>query len=202
MVNQLPPTIRRPPGRPNTCAIPTARICIRMDVHVNPGLVSPGVYGDFVMDDPKLGIQAGRNPAARIRDPPRPPAGCVLVSPASARVDRDAGRQRDGRRAVDQGRDRSGPRNRRRRERVFMFQAPIINASGMLESFSQVWTSIPTSEPPFLINGVRRPRLLMRRGEVQNWHFVNAAIFKFREPEPRRSRTQHLQLRWQYAQPA
>ena len=40
-------------------------------------------------------------------------------------------------------------------------------------------TSVPTGEPPFLINGVRRPRLVMRSGEVQNWHFVNTAIFKF-----------------------
>jgi len=58
----------------------------------------------------------------------------------------------------------------------------------MLESFSQVAdnggvaapnASVPTGEPPFLINGVRRPRLVMRTGEVQNWHFVNTAIFKY-----------------------
>ena len=63
-------------------------------------------------------------------------------------------------------------------ERVFVFQAPITNAAGVLESFSQVADN-PTSEPAFLINGVRRPRLVMRRGEVQNWHFINAAIFNF-----------------------
>ena len=64
------------------------------------------------------------------------------------------------------------------RERVFLFQAPITDAAGTLESFTQA-AYLPLVEPPFLINGVRRPRLVMRRGEVQNWHFINAAIFKF-----------------------
>ena len=63
-------------------------------------------------------------------------------------------------------------------ERVFVFQSPITDAAGMLESFTQVADS-PATEGPFLINGVRRPRLVMRRGEVQNWHFINAAIFNF-----------------------
>jgi FtsP/CotA-like multicopper oxidase with cupredoxin domain len=63
-------------------------------------------------------------------------------------------------------------------ERVFVFQAPVSDAAGTLESFSQV-PDVTTTEPPFLINGVRRPRLVMRRGEVQNWHFINAAIFNF-----------------------
>jgi FtsP/CotA-like multicopper oxidase with cupredoxin domain len=48
----------------------------------------------------------------------------------------------------------------------------------MLESFTQV-TDEPDNESAFLVNGVRRPRILMRPREVQNWHFVNAAIFKF-----------------------
>ena len=63
-------------------------------------------------------------------------------------------------------------------ERVFVFQAPITDATGMLESFTQV-ADVPLVEPQFLVNGVRRPKLVMRRGEVQNWHFINAAIFKF-----------------------
>jgi hypothetical protein len=29
-------------------------------LHVTPGLVAPGVYGDFVMDDPRLGVQPGQ----------------------------------------------------------------------------------------------------------------------------------------------
>jgi FtsP/CotA-like multicopper oxidase with cupredoxin domain len=64
------------------------------------------------------------------------------------------------------------------RERVFLFQAPITDAAGTLESFTQA-AYVPLVEPSFLINGVRRPKLFLRRGEVQNWHFINAAIFKF-----------------------
>src|SRR5262249_51875858 len=73
------------------------------------------------------------------------------------------------------------------RERVFMFQAPIFDASGTLESFTLVAdngglaaqrSSIPTGEPPFLINGVRRPRPGMVSGEGQNWDLVDSALVK------------------------
>ena len=42
-------------------------------------------------------------------------------------------------------------------ERVFVFQAPLYDATGKLESFAIVG-SITQNEPPFLINAVRRPR--------------------------------------------
>ena len=83
-------------------------------------------------------------------------------------------------------------------ERVFVFQAPITDAAGMLESFSDRLRDEPgRPKPPFLINGVRRPRIVMRSGEVQNWHFVNAAIFKFLNLSLDGHRAQRLQPRWQ-----
>jgi len=56
------------------------------------------------------------------------------------------------------------------KERVFMFQAPIYDSKGKLENFTDD-AGVTTGEPPFLINGVRRPRIVMRTGEVQNWRF-------------------------------
>ena len=44
---------------------------------------------------------------------------------------------------------------------------PIFDAKGELESFSQV--ANPGAEPPFLINGVRRPTLVLRPGQVERW---------------------------------
>ena len=137
------------PNRRSTCAIPTARICIRMACTSPRASCRARRLWRFRDGRPAARHPAGTDAAARIRDRPRPPAGRVLVSPASARLDRDAGRQRHGRRADDQGRDRSGPRDRRRAERVFVFQAPITDAAGMLESFTQVADSPATASRRF-----------------------------------------------------
>ena len=158
--------------------------------HVTPGLVStnPPVYGDYVMDDPDLGIQPGtmRQHEYAIR-PDHPPGAYWYHPHLHGSTAMQIGSGMAGailiKGAIDQV-----PEIAAARERVFVFQAPIHDANGVLESFSQVAdnggivapnASIPTVEPPFLINGVRRPRLVMKVGEVQNWHFVNAAIFKY-----------------------
>lgn len=159
-------------------------------VHVTPGLVSqnPDVYGDFVMDDPEYGIKPGASRQHEFAIRPDHPPGAYWYHPhLHGSTAMQIGSGMAGalliKGAIDQV-----PEIAAAQERVFVFQAPIIDASGMLESFSQVAdnggiaapnASVPSGEPPFLINGVRRPRLVMRRGEVQNWHFVNAAVFKF-----------------------
>ena len=98
VVNQLPPN--PPTVEPaQHLRYPNSTNLHTHGLHVTPGLVAPGVYGDFVMDDPRLGSPAGTSPAARIPHRPRSPAGRVLVSPALARIDRDPDRQRHGRRA-------------------------------------------------------------------------------------------------------
>jgi FtsP/CotA-like multicopper oxidase with cupredoxin domain len=147
-------------------------------LHVTPGLVSAGVYGDYVMDDPQLGVQPGYTRQHEYQIRLDQPPGAYWYHP-----------HLHGATAIQIGSGMAGaliikgaidevPEIAAAVERVFMFQAPITDATGTLESFTQV-VDIPLTEPPFLINGVRRPRLVMRRGEVQNWHFINAAIFNF-----------------------
>jgi FtsP/CotA-like multicopper oxidase with cupredoxin domain len=147
-------------------------------LHVTPGFVSAGVYGDYVMDDPQLGIQPGQSRQHEYRIGRDHPPGAYWYHPhlhGSSSIQVGSGMA--GALLVKGDVDRV-PEIAAAVERVFMFQAPITDAEGRLESFTQT-TRIPTVEPPFLINGVRRPRLVMQRGEVQNWHFVNASIFKF-----------------------
>ena len=138
----------------------------------------PGVYGDYVMDDPELGIQPGQSRQHEYAIGPDHPPGAYWYHP-----------HLHGSTAIQVGSGMAGaliikgeidrvPEIAAARERVFVFQAPITDAAGTLESFTQA-AYVPLVEPPFLINGVRRPKLVMRRGEVQNWHFINAAIFKF-----------------------
>lgn len=147
-------------------------------MHVKPGLVSPGVYGDYVLDDPQLGVQPGETRQHEYAIRPGHPPGAYWYHPhlhGSSAMQVASGMAGA---LLIKGAIDSVPEIAAARERVFMFQAPITNAAGVLESFSQVANN-PSGEPAFLVNGVRRPRLVMRRGEVQNWHFVNGAIFNF-----------------------
>lgn len=177
IVNSLP--ANPPPVQPTKhLRYPNSTNLHTHGLHVTPGLVSPGVYGDYVMDDPALGVQPGESRQHEYQIRADHPPGAYWYHP-----------HLHGSTAIQIGSGMAGallikgaidqvPEIAAAHERVFMFQAPISNDSGVLESFSQV-SDDPSNEPPFLINGVRRPRLYMRRGEVQNWHFVNAAILKF-----------------------
>jgi len=147
-------------------------------LHVSPGLVSAGVYGDYVMDDPGLGVQPGQSRLHEYRIGTDHPPGAYWYHPhlhgaSSIQV----GSGMAGALLIRGEIDRV-PEIAAATERVFVLQAPITDDTGALESFTTA-AAVPLVEPSFLINGVRRPRIVLRRGEVQNWHFINAAIFKF-----------------------
>jgi FtsP/CotA-like multicopper oxidase with cupredoxin domain len=147
-------------------------------LHVDPGILAPGLYGDYVLDDPNLGVQPGQVRQYEYFIRHDHPPGTYWYHP-----------HLHGSSAMQVGSGMAGalliegpidqvPEIAAAYERVFVFQAPIFDATGTLHTFGQVADN-PTSEPNFLINGVRRPRILMKSGEVQNWRFINAAIWKF-----------------------
>jgi FtsP/CotA-like multicopper oxidase with cupredoxin domain len=177
IVNQLP---ANPPSAEPTKHLryPNSTNLHVHGVHTDPGLVAPGVYGDYVVDDPMLGVQPGETRQHEYRIAADHPPGAYWYHP-----------HLHGATAIQVGSGMAGalmiagaidqvPEIAAAAERIFVLQAPIVDGGGALESFSQV-TDLATTEPPFLVNGVRRPRLVLRRGEVQRWHFINAAIFKF-----------------------
>ena len=167
-------------------------------LHVDPGILAPGLYGDYVMDDPEPRRAARPDPAVRVPHPPRPPGRHLLVSPAPARLVRDAGRQRHGGRAADRGPDRPGARDRRRlRARVRVPGADLrcdrhaqqLRAGGRQ---SDDRTQLPHQRraPSAHPHEVRRSAelALHQRGDLE-----------VPEPEPRRARAARLQPRRQSA---
>ena len=147
-------------------------------LHVSPGIIAPGVYGDYVIDDPRLGVMPGQTRQHEYRIGLDHPPGAYWYHPhLHGATAMQVGSGMAGALLIKGDIDRV-PEIAAAVERVFMLQSPITDAKGTLESFTQVADN-PSSERPFLINGVRRPRIVMRRGEVQNWHFINAAIFNF-----------------------
>ena len=161
VVNQLPanPMSTEPAGH---LRFPNSTNLHVHGLHVSPGLVSPGVYGDYVMDDPQLGVQPGETRQHEYRIGLDHPPGAYWYHP-----------HLHGSSAMQVGSGMAGaliikgaidhvPEIAAAVERVFVLQASVCDAAGTLESFGQV-ADIPGSEPPFLINGVRRPRLVVRR---------------------------------------
>ena len=163
---------------PNSTNLHTHGLHVYPDIIRQPTATDPGLYGDFVVDDPNAGIQPGetRQYEYRIRDDH--PAGAYWYHPhlhGSSAMQVGSGMAGA---LIIEGPIDQVPEIAAAVERIFVFQAPIFDpVTGRLEDFAQV-ANITTNEPNFLINGVRRPRLVMKSGEVQNWRFVNAAIFK------------------------
>lgn len=146
--------------------------------YINPNTpnLPPLVFGDFVVDDPEYGIQPGqtRQYEYRIRDDH--PAGTYWYHPhlhGSSAMQVGSGMAGM---LIIEGPIDAVPEIAAARELDFVFQAPIYDSNGKLESFGTV-SQITTNEPLFMINGVRRPRILMKSGEVQNWRFLNAGTF-------------------------
>jgi FtsP/CotA-like multicopper oxidase with cupredoxin domain len=192
LVNQFPanPPVLPSSNPPTHLRYPNSTNLHMHGLHVTPGLVStvPKVYGDYVVDDPEQGVHPGASRQHQYAIGADHPPGAYWYHPhlhgsSAMQVGSGMAGAILIKGAIDQV-----PEIAAARERVFMFQAPILDEAGLLESFVQIaengggvasTNQVPTGEPPFIINGVRLPRLVMRSGEVQNWHFVNAAIFKY-----------------------
>ena len=143
-------------------------------LHVAPGLVGDNLYGDYVIDDAESAVQPGQARQHEYAIGSDHPEGTSWYHP-----------HLHGSTAIQVGSGMAGailitgdldevPEIAAARDRVMVFQAPIFDDSGRLERFSQV--TAPHAEPPFLINGVRRPRLVLRPGQVERWRLVNAGI--------------------------
>ncbi len=179
LVNQLPPN----PPDPN----PTEHLRYHNNtnmhthgLHVFPGVYSegmPGLYGDYVLDESSAGVQPGqtRQYEYHLRDDH--PTGMFWYHPhVHGSTAMQVGSWMAGALIVKGAIDRL-PEISVAAERVFVFQAPIYDATGQLESFAQVANNPSGNAHPWVINGVSVPRIIMRKGEVQNWRLLNAGIF-------------------------
>jgi FtsP/CotA-like multicopper oxidase with cupredoxin domain len=177
LVNNLPPN---PPSSEPVSHLryPNSTNLHTHGLHVSPAILAPGLYGDFVMDEPAHGVAPGESRQHEYRIGADHPPGAYWYHPHLHGASAIQVASGVAGALLVRGEIDKVPEIAAARERVFVFQAPITDASGRLESFVQV-ADDPANESTFLINGVRRPRLVMRRGEVQKWHFLNAAIFNF-----------------------
>lgn len=142
-------------------------------LHVTPERVGD-VFGDYVVDAPDAGVLPGGERLHEIVIPKSHPPGVFWYHPhlhgsSGAQV----GSGMFGAILVDD------PSNRLYdpqvlHERVMFVHKYNLNASGRTDSF---YDSVVTKPSGFMINGSLQPTVTMRPGEVQVWHFINAATF-------------------------
>ncbi len=183
--NALPPNPRPKITNPEYLGYPNNTNMHTHGLHVYPGIIRPGLYGDYVVDGVGQGVAPGESRQYQYDIPLSHPAGPFWYHP-----------HLHGSTALQVASFMSGaiivrgdiddkPEMAEAKELIFLFQAPYYASSGQsnfgvetgkLENFSQVANN-PSTGSPVLINGVRRPRIVMQSGEVQRWLFINTQIF-------------------------
>lgn len=183
--NSLPSNPPIKPLNPSYLGYPNNTNMHTHGLHVYPGIIGPSLYGDYVVDGLGQGVAPGENRQYQYEIPSNHPAGPFWYHPhlhgaTAMQVASFMSGALMVRGPVD-----SDPEMAAATELIFMFQAPYYSgngnktygvAAGLLESFSQVADN-PSAGSPVLINGVRRPRIVMQSGEVQRWRFINTQIF-------------------------
>jgi FtsP/CotA-like multicopper oxidase with cupredoxin domain len=183
--NSLPPNPPIKPLNPSYLGYPNNTNMHTHGLHVYPGIINPSLYGDYVVDGLGQGVAPGESRQYQYQIPSNHPAGPFWYHPhlhgaTAIQVASFMSGALMVRGPID-----SEPEMATATELIFMFQAPYYSgngnknygvATGKLESFSQVADN-PSAGSPVLINGVRRPRIVMQSGEVQRWRFINTQIF-------------------------
>ena len=188
LINNLPENPPPVPGNPDYLGYPNNTNMHVHGMHVFPGIIDPAIplYGDYVVDGLGEGVAPGESRQYQYDIRENHPAGPFWYHP-----------HLHGSTAMQVASFMSGalmvrglidamPDMKSAEELIFMFQAPYYSSpnndnnygvpNGQLESFSQIANN-PSSGSAVLINGVRRPRIVMQSGQVQRWRFINTQIF-------------------------
>ncbi|MBC7719738.1 MAG: multicopper oxidase domain-containing protein [Chitinophagaceae bacterium] len=143
-------------------------------LHVDPKEIRPGVFGDYVVDVAEAGVLPGQSRQHEITIPMDHTNGVYWYHPhlhGSSNVQVSSGMF--GAILIRDPNDVfiSSPDIR---ERVMFVHKLALTEAGKTESF---YDSVNAPPSAFLLNGSYQPTIVMRPGEVQNWHFINSASF-------------------------
>lgn len=143
-------------------------------LHVDPKEIRPGVFGDYVVDTAEAGVLPGTSRQHELKIPLDHTNGIYWYHPhlhGSSNVQVSSGMF--GAILIRDPADKfiTSPDIK---ERVMHVHKVNLTKDGKTESF---YDSITTRSSAFLLNGAYQPTIVMRPGEVQNWHFINTASF-------------------------
>ena len=143
-------------------------------MHVDPREIRPGVFGDYVVDTAEGGVFPGASRQHELKIPLDHTNGIYWYHPhlhGSSNVQVSSGMF--GAIIIRDPADKfiTTPDIT---ERVIHVHKVNLTEDGKTESF---YDSINAKNSAFLLNGAYQPTIVMRPGEVQNWHFINTASF-------------------------
>lgn len=143
-------------------------------LHVDPREFRPGVFGDYVVDTAEAGVLPGKNRQHEVTIPMDHTNGIYWYHPhlhGSSNVQVSSGMF--GAIIIRDPADKfiTSPDIR---ERVIHVHKLTLNKDAKTDSF---YDSVNSDASAFLLNGAYQPTIVMRPGEVQNWHFINTASF-------------------------
>ena len=143
-------------------------------LHVDPKEIRPGVFGDYVVDTAEAGVLPGASRQHELTIPQVHTNGIYWYHPhlhGSSNTQVSSGMF--GAIIVRDPADKfiTSPEIR---ERVIHVHKVSLTAAGKTESF---YDSAGSDASAFLLNGAYQPTIVMRPGEVQNWHLINTASF-------------------------
>jgi FtsP/CotA-like multicopper oxidase with cupredoxin domain len=202
LINKLP---FNPPAAPNDLFLyikPNTTNLHTHGLHVYPGIynsLSPLEYGDYVVDSNSGGVVPQGDARQYVYNlPVNHPAGPFFYHPQFHGSSALQGASLMQGAIMVRGPVDDLPDMALATELIFLFQAPYFANTetsddyevkvGSLEKFIQIGNHPKGSgvyshkkesvdAQPVLINGVRRPTILIRSGEVQRWRFINTQIF-------------------------
>ena len=143
-------------------------------LHVDPREFKPGVFGDYVVDVAEAGVLPGASRQHEVTIPMDHTNGIYWYHPhlhGSSNVQVSSGMF--GAIIIRDPADKFA-RSPDIRERAIHVHKVNLTSAGKTESF---YDSVTTDSSAFLLNGAFQPTIVMRPGEVQNWHFINTASF-------------------------
>lgn len=143
-------------------------------LHVDPREFKPGVFGDYVVDTAEAGVLPGKNRQHEVTIPMDHTNGIYWYHPhlhGSSNGQVSSGMF--GAIIIRDPADKfiTSPDIR---ERVIHVHKLTLNKDGKTDSF---YDTVNSDASAFLLNGAYQPTIVMRPGEVQNWHFINTASF-------------------------
>lgn len=141
-------------------------------MHVDPREIRPGVFGDYVVDTADAGVRPGQERLHEVRIPDNHTSGVNWYHPhlhGSTTVQVASGMF--GAILVRHPDDHFATAAR---ERVMFVHKTFVDPTTRIDGLND---AMSTDASDFLVNGTYQPTLVMRPGEVQKWHFINADIF-------------------------
>ncbi|ODS91558.1 MAG: hypothetical protein ABS45_10700 [Comamonas sp. SCN 65-56] len=143
-------------------------------LHVDPKEIRPGVFGDYVVDTAEAGVRPGSSRQHEITLPLDHTNGIYWYHPhLHGATNIQVNNGMFGAIIVHDAKDRFA-QSPDIRERVIFVHKMNLNAKGRSDTFYDAMVYTPTA---FMLNGAYQPTIVMRPGEVQNWHFINSDSF-------------------------